>query len=242
MKKTSLSSALIYIPIFALSAVLTFLVYYLCSYISSVTALAYVSDFTIRLTTALYPLMVAALLTVYAAREKASHCYLIAIPFSLVYALYLYPHSYIESFASGYYLGDDAALYALFETLFYVLALYVEIAILFTFITVVIKKVGTDGAKTKREKENALLLAMEEDEAKNLSRPCAIAFFGAAGIRFIYSLTLEIVETVRFLIRYAETFTLGEVLYMVFSYIFILLIFLGSYVLAYKFRLRLFKK
>ncbi len=237
MKKSNITSSLIYLPIFALVMAVTFVLFYLTTYVWGLEALIYVNGIISQFVSASYPLLVAVILTVFEARERKSPAFLIAIPYALTYILYTAPQSYLEGFYSGYSTGD-AVVYALISSLIYVTAVYLEIILLFLFITFAIKRLSG----VKRAESYSLLGEINENKPFDFSRPVTVALFGASGIRFVYNLFIELIDTVRFLISYAHSFTFTEALYMILSYVSILLTLVLSYLLAFRFKQHLTEK
>jgi len=78
--------------------------------------------------------------------------------------------------------------------------------------------------------------SIADDKPFDFTSPIAVAFFGAAGVRFVYNFVIEVINTVDFFINYIHSFKFEEIIYMVISYVFILVTLLLTHLIAFKFK------
>lgn len=228
MNKTKKKTLLYGLLISAGVHILLYFLYYVPNYVYANNVFFYITYFSSLFIESTLPLASATLLfACFSTRGR--------IPFgasaiiALPRILYFLPYSYLESF----YAGNDtpsALLLALFSTVLYTLFFYGEIILTYFVISFIIGKLSS----SKRKPDFNLRVALLEKNPFDFSSPTVIAFFAAASVRFVYNLITEIYDTVVFLVNFSATFSIGEIIYMVGSYLFILATLLLSHLIAFK--------
>ena len=203
----------------ALASFFGFLAYAVAHlFLSDVGFASYVSYFFSKLIESTLPVLTATAVFVNAKRHKSS-----LLP-TLYYALsrlgYVISYSILTVTLNGYSLGD-AALYTLLESLFYLAVYFTEGVILYFILYYSYKRFS-------RGVSNSPLPAKPFD----LDNPLIISVLFAALFRFTFNLVLEIINTVEYLTEYLGDYRAGEIIYMVFSFTFIVLTVLFTTVLA----------
>ena len=208
--------------------VLLYFLYYIPNFVFANNVVFYISYFSSIFIDSTLPLVTAALLFacfVKGGRIPFGHAAIIALP----RIIYFLPYSYLESFYAGSG-TTESILLALFSTLLYTALFYLEILLSYFVMTFLLGKI----AASKKKPIGYVDTALCEKNPFDFSSPAVIAFFAAASVRFVYNLATEIYDTVVFLIDYGSTFNIGEAIYMVGSYLFILLTLLLSHFITFK--------
>jgi len=225
---------LILIGILSLTNIMCFVLYYVSSFLTSSKVLIYVYVYFSEIAMTLLPLISAAFtLTVYAKRgiNKALIC---AIPCSLCTILYTFPYRAFEFAYEGYEITATLLL-ALFEAVVAITVNCIEIIVLLLLIIFVTKII----AKSKAIPNFVFNAALCEKDPFDFDKPLTSGIFSAACAVFVYSLITEIIDTISFLVNYSGTYRIGEILYILFRYVFILGMLIISHTLTHYAKRRL---
>ena len=219
---------LILIGILSITNIICFVLYYVSSFLTSSTVLIYAYVYFSEIAMIHLPLICAAFtLTVYA-KQGINKALLYAIPCSLCAFFYTFPYRAFEFAYEGYEITATLLL-ALLETLLTVIVNYIEITVLLLLIIFVTKII----AKSKGIPNFNFNTALSEKETFDFDKPLTAGIFSAACAVFVYSLIIEIIDTVSFLINYSGTYRTGEILYILFRYVFILGMLIISHILTH---------
>ena len=225
---------LILIGILSITNIICFVLYYVSSFLASSAVLLYVYVYFSEIAMIHLPLICAAFtLTVYA-KQGINKALLYAIPCSLCAFFYTFPYRAFEFAYEGYEITATLLL-ALLETLLTVIVNYIEITVLLLLIIFVTKII----AKSKGIPNFNFNAALSEKETFDFDKPLTAGIFSAACAVFVYSLIIEIIDTVSFLINYSGTYRIGEILYILFRYVFILGMLIISHALTHYAKRRL---
>lgn len=201
-----------------------FFIYHLTTYTVGGTVAAFIFYYFHEAVEFCLPLIAA--LSLYATYLKRGNgaALLRALPYSLTFLLFLFPYNAFTYAYEGIEIGG-VMLFASLSALFSTVVIYIETVVLFLLISLVsarlsIKRGRGDGI-------GALDIAGPFD----LDSPINCGILSAAGAMFIYKLVYEVIDTVNYLIDYSGTYLIGEIIYMVFRYIFLLILALGAHAL-----------
>ena len=208
--------------------ILRFLLYYISTYITESAAMIYISSYFSEITYMLFPLITAAFIHSTYKKHSFGKAMLLAIPFSLVEILYLFPYRACELAYDGYEI-TVTLLFAILIALITVILNYAK-ALFLLFIIIFLTRIF---AKPKSKRKNDLNDSLADCGAFDFSNPETKGIFAASLNVFILSLISEIIDTVSFLLSYSGTYRTGEILYILFRYVFILAMLIISHALAY---------
>lgn len=220
--------AYILVAIMAGVNILRFLLYYLSTYILESAALVYISSYFSEVTYMLLPLITAAFILRSYMKSGFGKAMLYALPFCVTEILYLFPYRAFELAYEGYEI-TATLLFAILITLITVILNYAKTLFLL-FIIIFLTRIF---AKPKSKRKNDLNDSLADCGAFDFSNPETKGIFAASLNVFILSLISEIIDTVSFLLSYSGTYRTGEILYILFRYVFILAMLIISHALAY---------
>jgi len=218
--------------IFFLLNFINFLVFYIFEYLLESDALGYISSYFSTFVGSLFPILAVSFsIFTYTSRSfgRAASKMIIFVLYRLIYLLLYYYIFYIEA---GYDTTDSIIL-SLLHSFIILLLTYGECIILLWVCVFITKKVS-------RGASDAFISGLSASSPFDLSVPLTLGIFAAAAVRFVTNLTVEIVNTVIFIIDFSGSIRLGEVFYIVFSFIFVLLILLASQFISVKLKVHLF--
>ena len=191
---------------------LTYLLYHVTNYVAESELLVYLSEMVNRSTYLLLPMLssVAMLVaSIYAGPRRAILC---AIPMMLTRLLYVIPYFYMMNYV--YALG-----YATAEAIPLAIALAIgESAVTFGICVLLFFIMRLLLAKLSSGKELASLV--EEPSGLFSSSPMSTVIRIISGAATFYFLINEIIDSVRFLIKYFDSIRAGEFLYMCWLFVF----------------------
>lgn len=149
-----------------------------------------------------------------------------SLGFSLAFAstgcIYLLPYFYLK-----YVLGIFDSLEALFlsnlSSIIFILILAVKVYFYYLIMKLVMYR------ENKKNKEGSLPL-----DALDFGNPTVLAILCASAVRFLLYLGKEIYDTVVFFIDYGKTLRTGEIVYMVMTYVYLIISFLFLHFIACK--------
>ena len=200
----------------------TFMVFYLSNVLfSGSAALAYVWIFLQRATYLLMPLLSALLILIADAYLGMGAALLRLIPIALVKAVYTLPYYYLLLVYDPLYDSIDALFFALVQTVLECVILYVLVLLLFLamrFILNISTKTGAPKAEVIAEKT-----------VLDFKNPVSFTFMISALLSFLYHLIAEIIDTVSIIKTYQARLLGKEIIYMVFSYAFDVLLLVVYY-------------
>lgn len=205
----------------------TFLSFYLANVLFYDTAVfSYLWYFVQKATFLLLPLISALLILTEYAYSGMKRALIALIPLSATKIMYSLPYYYLNFVYDPFYDSLDALLLALLRSFLEIIALYA-----FTLAVFFLMKFILDLASKKQEPHAALL---SRPTTLNFSDPVSLTFMVSSLLAFLYFFTVEIVDTVSVISRYSARLTGGEIVYMIFSYVFdVLLLALHYFALAY---------
>ena len=177
--------------------------------------------FLSRAAQVLQPLLMAALLFAISPKITTGRIFLYGAFAAMTRGIYTLPFDYLYFFSQGYETPDALLLSAA--------ATVAEIA-LFWLCTVALVFLARLALYLRRK--DSLPRRTPDLSFYDLSVPEALALFVAALPPFLYLFLSEIVNTVGYLVDYAGDYTVAEILYMTFSFLFDLGVFVLSLVLA----------
>ena len=205
-----------------------FLLYYLSTYIIYFSPFSYISFYFSELVSSIMPIIISvALLFVYAA-GGLKKSFLFALIFVSPRIFYLFPYYSFEYAYLGYVTGE-VFLLALIETVFSVIILYLTVMLLLLLIVFTSSKF----AKTAFSDIESFKKLFSETSLFDFSAPVTVGVFLASFAVFFKNIVFEIIDTVNFFISYIDTFQIGEILYIIFRFVFILITLFISHALAY---------
>lgn len=219
---------LIFLAIASGANILRFLLYYISTYVTENAAMVYISSYFSEITYILLPLVTAALIIIPYAKHGIGRALLCAIPFSLTEILYLFPYRAFELAYSGYEI-TETLLFSFVITLITAILNYIKTALLL-FIIIFLTRIF---AKSQGSKKYSLESALADKDPFDFSKPLTRGIFGASLTVFAFTTVSEIIDTVSFLLNYSGTYRAGEVIYMLFRYIFILAMLIISHAAAH---------
>lgn len=208
--------------------VISFLIYYLTTYVIEGAVAAYFFYFYTEIVRIIIPIASAVAVLVTFAASSVPKCLLLTLYCTLPWLIYLLPYNAYK-YAYGGLVIEDVIYYALIETAFVLFMLY----LLTLFLTLIMATAAYFFMRTKKMpfKRSAILSG---SDPLDFSTPSAIGIFAGCIPLFLYNLIKEIVYTVDF-IGYADgVYETGEIIYMVIKYVFILGMLLLSYFTAHK--------
>ena len=192
---------------------LTFLTFYFANVLFYDTAVfSYLWYFVQKATFLLLPLL-SALLTLIAYAYSGFKLALVAlIPLSTVKAVYSLPYYYLNFVYEPYYDSVDALLLAAVRSILEIAALYA-----FTLIIFFIMKLILDLLGKKKESYKTLL---SKKTTLDFADPVSLTFMICALLCFAYFFVGEIIDTASIIAKYEARLTGAEIVYMIFSYVF----------------------
>ncbi len=214
MKIKKQQAALITASALALVYLISFLLYYLSSYVFISVTLSFIYTYFTEITAALTPPIAAMLMFLFYSEKGISAALIFGAVYSSLSIIYRFPLSMFGYAYDGYEISE-VILISLTDT---IIRLVFRFALYMLMFAVVLFSVRIFSSK----KSNSISDAMKSTEPFELSAPLAKGVFFCGAIIFIYKLIIEIIDTVKFLINYSESFTAGEILFIAFRYIFLL--------------------
>jgi hypothetical protein len=193
---------------------LTFLVYHVTTYLIGGRVSAYVffyfreiAEFTLP------PLTALAIYAAYLDRGRSA-ALIRAIPYALTSAVFKFPYHAFEYAYEGIEI-DGVMLFSALNAILGVIVYYVETVVLYLLISIV-----TDKISLKNEVKKDVILSAAKPF--DLDAPLNAGILSAVGAMFVYKLVLEIIDTVNYIVSYAGSYRIEEIIYMTFRYVFIL--------------------
>ncbi|MBO7304375.1 MAG: hypothetical protein J6V09_04065 [Clostridia bacterium] len=201
----------------------SFLFYYLSTYVTDSTVLAYASLYFSEIASLLLPIACAAALTVTYVERGVNFSFLRALIYALTFIPYAFPYYAFENAYLGYTI-DEVLLFSLLQTLLSLVIAYLKIAVLLLVMIFATRFF----AKRQKRRGGELEATIPANRAFDLSIPESAGVMVASFISFIATLIPEIINTVDFILDYAGTYRAGEIAYIGFRYVFILAMLLLS--------------
>lgn len=202
----------------------SFLVYYLTEVSLPSEASYYVRSYYEETADVLFPLFAAvSLYIIYSARGIRS-AVVSAILYSLTHFIHYFPYySFAYAFAGAYI---DEVFY--YSTLAAFIAIGIELSktVVLFFLILVFTRIAAKKVKLSKKRYDGIL---ENRAALDFAAPITVGFFASALLIFLYKLGFELYSTITFIIDVSYSYsivTTGEVLYIAFRYVFILLLLL----------------
>ncbi len=207
---------------------ISFLVYYLTTYVFEGAVSAYVFYFYTEIVRFVLPIASALAIFVTYAKASIGKCFLHTLFYTLPWLIYLFPYNAYK-YAYGGLVIEDVFIYASLETLFILAMLYL-VSLVLSFIMIFAAHLLLSRKKAPFKKSAVLI----GDDPLDFNSPSAIGIFSGCFTLFLYNLIREIIDTVDF-IGYADgVYENAEIIYMVFKYVFILGMLLASYFAAHR--------
>ncbi len=201
----------------AMTELAVFILHYLATYIFPSNALMYISTFMYELSSAALPIIVGASAFAIGAYSSPRDAFIFMAAPAFAPLLYNIPAQYMSYVMSGY-LSEEAIMIAILIAILYAVLFYAESALYFAIMYYATGALS----RARGERAERILVEISDESVIDLGKPAALSIFIAASLRFLYSLVLEIIDTVSFLIRYTGTYRTGEIIYIVVRYAWIL--------------------
>lgn len=192
-----------------------FLIYYIPTYVIASESVEYLRYFINEAIDFALPVVTAALL-IMAFAECGFRFIPLAFATAIARLVYIFPATYLEFVGAQNLLSSDALLVSIPISLgLAIVELLVVILLVFTTYMII------DRLAMRRGRAFPDAVA-DSRSAFDFSSEFTVGIFSAGAIIFAVKLTLEIIDTVKFLTSYAETYQIGEIIYIVISFIMIL--------------------
>ncbi len=187
----------------------TFLIYYLPSFVFESEVLSYISSFLRKGLYLLIPTCAAFVAFIVSTANGVRWAVTRLIPMTLSRIIYLLPIFYLMLLSEGYdsiegvtiglaiSIGEAAIAYGVTVLVFF----------LMRFI---------QGYKREGARESDLT----SDDAFDLSNKTSLGAFIVSAVAFLYFFIAEIVDTVKYIVEYSGSYRTGEIVYIVTSFIF----------------------
>ena len=166
------------------------------------------------------PVVSAAILTAISYGSRFSKKILLALPFALAKIGYLLPYGFMI-FSAQYEVYFATVISVIYSLVFMLLAL-IEIIVYTSIICAFINR----GFKNQK------IAPTSRASALNLDAPVTIGVMVSALSRFAVNFILELIDTVNYFVEYAGTYTLGEIIYIIFSYVMLLIFAMATHFIA----------
>ena len=201
---------------------LTFLSFYFANVLFADKAFfAYLWYFIQKATFLLFPLIAALLALIADAYIGLKKVFAVLIPLSLPKLIYSLPYYYLYFVYDPFYDSIDALLYSLIQSTIECIFTYA-----FTLIVFFVMRFILDSISKKNEPRSALLT---KKTALDFGDSVSVTFMITSLLSFLYFFIVEIVDTVSVISKYSGRLRGGEIVYMVFSYVFDVLLLAGFY-------------
>lgn len=208
------------LKLFALSALFNLLVFlfdYIVNYIPGLEYFAYFTIFLSELCESVFPFSAAMVSLSFLINKSGRGAIFAGAVFSLGAIFRIFPTDYLAYMSLGYS-TPDALLYGASAAFLSLLLILLE-AVIILFIILFFTKLFV--------KEKGLLSASSFSSLSAFSpfdfSVASLSVLIGAAPRFIYSIIMEIIDTVDYITRYFGTYKLGEIVYISVRYLLILL-------------------
>ncbi len=202
--------------------IISFLLNYIALYISSGTAMLFISSYFSEVCRIIISPTAAVLMLFAYCKGGIRSAILRGIFFSVCTVIYTAPSSALNYAYSGYEITDVLIL-SLLNSLLSAFYSVITYSLLFLIMLLILKRCGNGDVKAELECARAL----------DFSSPLSLAALSACGCVFVYGLIREIIDTVEFLIKYSESYTAAEIFTMLIRYVFILAMVFISYFITF---------
>lgn len=228
MKTKEQKTALIMSGVFSLTYILSFLLYYVSTYVSSSAAVYFISSYFGEITGIIISSVTVMLMFVAYCDAGWRRAVIRGTFYSLCTLLYSFPYYTFEHAVEGHEISA-VLLFSMLESLLFLVLTFIKYLGLFFLMIFVMRIFGNRKISDGYDIRSSLY----DRCAFDFSSPLSIGIFSSALAVFIYKLAFEIFDTVKFLLNYSESYTAGEILLMLFRYIFILAMLLISQYVAF---------
>ena len=202
---------------------LAFIVYHLTMITFPGSVSAYIFFYFSEIVDFIMPLFIATMLYAAYTVKGQAHALIRAIPYSLTTLLCKFP-SYAYDYAYQKIEIDGVMFYSALYSLFDLLVTYLEVTVLFLLIMVVVKIY-----KNKKEiSDTAEIFVCTKP--LDLEAPINLGIMASCVAMFIYKLVKEIIDNVTFFKRYIDTYSVEDIVYISFRYIYLLALLILSYI------------
>jgi hypothetical protein len=201
---------------------LLFLVYHLTIRTIGGTACAFIFFYTNEVVEFTLPLISAAALYCTYKSLGVAAVLIKALPYSLATVLFKFPYHAFEYAYEGIEIGG-VMLFSALNALLNVIVYYIEITVLFLLINIVSNRVVK---KNQLPKSKPIFVIAKPFD---LDLPINLGLLAASVAMLIYKLVFEIIDTVEFVINYIDSYRIGEIAYMTFRYIFLIILMISAY-------------
>ena len=208
----------------ALLNLLSFLVYYLTTVSLPGEVSYYVRSYYEEITDVLFPLFAAVSLYIIYSASGIKATVVSTLLYSLTHFIHYFPYySFAYAFEGAYI---DEVFY--YSSLAAFIAIGIELikTVTLFFVILTLTRLAAKRVKLSKKKYTNIL---ESGAMLDFSAPITVGFFAAALAIFLYKLGFELYSTITFIIDVSYSYsivTTGEVLYIAFRYVFILLLML----------------
>lgn len=202
--------------------ILIFILELLPNYVIESSPLLVISDFAQDAYDFIFPIAIFGTVFICSALFGMKVGIIKGILYSLISLVYYIPSGLLYALSSGYTV-DEAIIVAFIQSAVFLMIMLVK-AFVITLIAFIIVKASSKG----RGALNLMVDRILEADPLNPKDCVSVALFSAPFVIFLYSLILEITNTVSFLMGYITSVRVNEIIYSVACYLFILGIFLCS--------------
>ena len=214
----------------ALGYLLTFIIFYLPNYVLELPLAfnftsVYLKDFVLSY---LVPSLLCTALVVEYGVRGVRGALLKAIPLSLTYICFCVPNYYIELMSTGSYTTLDALLLVLIGSVLSLIVFYASITLLCLCCVSVCKR----RAKIFEEECPDFAKKCDTGSLFSIREPMNAGTLASVCVLFIIAVGGELFDTVSYLVAYAGTYRIGEVIYICTRYVFHAAALLCSFVAA----------
>ncbi len=216
--------------IFALGSIIEYAAFHIFNifrYSEAAEVLTYVRYYTESIWEFLFPALSVLPMLIIFTYGEVKHSFLAGALFSLTRALYHIPLGYITFIGYGYD-SIESLLISLPFALIYAIIAYAEMLVSFGLGLFAAARISSSGRGRLRE---VLGTELYKHDWLDLGNVGTAAICVAVTVRFIKSLVSEIIDTVGFFVENGFTASAGEIIYILFKYVFALGMLLGSHAL-----------
>lgn len=213
-----------YAIILAVANLITFAVYHTALYVFRTQATLYVYFYFSELMNTILPVVSAVGLLAAYASCGANKPLLYCLYFSLTSLLNYFPYYAYEYAYQGYEIGT-VLTFASLEGVFMTAAVYARTLALYLLMLFALTRFSKHKVLTK----DAIF---KKTDILDFQHPVTFSLFTASIASFIYNLVLEIIDTVSYIREVEGSFEVGEIIYIMMRYVFILALMFISHAVA----------
>ena len=219
------------VAVLSATYILAFLLRLLSVYIAEYAFVSYLSFYFYEIASSVLPLIASVSLFITYTERGMNKSLLRILFFVLTGLLYCAPTYAVDYAISGETVGYTVLITAL-KSLFSLVLDYLKYTVIFLVILFITRKIATAKKYNGYSVEKALL----NDSPFDFSEPLNVAFFAGCLVIFVYNLVTEIIDTVNFIAEYSGIYQAGEIIYIIFRYIYILALLFLTQILIFLYK------